>query len=276
MSNQERDPRTLDLFPEELLTAEEEHEAATYSIEIMLDNDARSPREDFDPITRMACWHGRYTLGDSDKVLNRHNGEGPVEFALDLLIQAGYTLVDEDNEEDEDSEYNPVQELRDPEGDHVCTWNEDDPDWSEIEGQLFANRPFTGIIALPLYLYDHSGLTMNTTGFSCGWDSGQVGFIYILAKEAQENWPQHIRYNTETREFEGFEESDLDYITRIEDILRSDVETYDQYLRGEVYGFVLSDEDGEEVDSCRGFYGDDPKTNGIIEHLPKHLHKLLG
>ena len=28
------------------------------------------------------------------------------------------------------------------------------------------------VIALPLYLYDHSGITMNTTGFSCPWDSG--------------------------------------------------------------------------------------------------------
>ena len=29
---------------------------------------------------------------------------------------------------------------------------------------------------LPLFLYDHSGITMNTGGFSCPWDSGQVGF----------------------------------------------------------------------------------------------------
>jgi hypothetical protein len=31
---------------------------------------------------------------------------------------------------------------------------------------------------LPVYMYDHSGCTINTTGFSCGWDSGQVGIIY--------------------------------------------------------------------------------------------------
>ena len=29
-------------------------------------------------------------------------------------------------------------------------------------------------IVQPLYLYDHGGITMNTTGFSCSWDSGQV------------------------------------------------------------------------------------------------------
>src|SRR3989304_5726596 len=34
------------------------------------------------------------------------------------------------------------------------------------------------IIFLPLYLYDHGGITMSTGAFSCPWDSGQVGFIY--------------------------------------------------------------------------------------------------
>lgn len=33
-------------------------------------------------------------------------------------------------------------------------------------------------LVLPLYLYDHSGLAMNTTGFSCPWDSGKVGIIF--------------------------------------------------------------------------------------------------
>ena len=34
-------------------------------------------------------------------------------------------------------------------------------------------------VSLPLYLYDHSGITMNTTGFTCPWDSGQVGIIFV-------------------------------------------------------------------------------------------------
>ena len=29
---------------------------------------------------------------------------------------------------------------------------------------------------LPLYIYDHSGITMSTVGFSDTWDSGQVGW----------------------------------------------------------------------------------------------------
>ena len=33
-------------------------------------------------------------------------------------------------------------------------------------------------VVLPLHLYDHSGITMNTTGFTCPWDSGRIGIIY--------------------------------------------------------------------------------------------------
>jgi len=45
-------------------------------------------------------------------------------------------------------------------------------------------------IILPLYLYDHSGITMNTTGFSCGWDSGQVGYIVMSYEKIRKeyNW----------------------------------------------------------------------------------------
>ena len=32
-------------------------------------------------------------------------------------------------------------------------------------------------VILPLYLYDHSGITISTGPFSCPWDSGQVGWI---------------------------------------------------------------------------------------------------
>jgi len=33
------------------------------------------------------------------------------------------------------------------------------------------------VLWLPLYLYDHSGITMRTTSFADPWDSGQVGII---------------------------------------------------------------------------------------------------
>jgi hypothetical protein len=126
-------------------------------------------------------------------------------------------------------------------------------------------------IVLPLYLYDHSGITMNTTGFSCPWDSGQVGFIYITLDKVRKEY--------------GWKKITKKRREQIEKYLTGEVETYDMYLRGEVYGFNITrnDEDGEEVDidSCWGFYGyDDPyMTEDVIkgaiaydiEHTPAQL-----
>lgn len=93
------------------------------------------------------------------------------------------------------------------------------------------------VVKLPVYLYDHSGLTVNTTGFSCPWDSGQVGYCWILTSEAQAH----------------FSTSDRD---EIEVILRSTVKILDNYLTGNVYGYVIENAKGEHLDSCWGFFGD--------------------
>ena len=104
----------------------------------------------------------------------------------------------------------------------------------------------------PLYLFDHSGITMSTKPFGCPWDSGQVGYIYIT-KEA---FDKAIG--------DGWKRSDGTPVTP-ESLIESEVETYDQYLRGDVYGFTATyikhdadgDEyEGEELDaSTWGLYG---------------------
>lgn len=114
------------------------------------------------------------------------------------------------------------------------------------------------ILHLPLYLYDHSGITMSTSPFSCPWDSGCVGIIYITKDKIKEECGWKVL--TKARK-----EKILQY-------LRNEVETYDQYLTGDVWGFEVveyDEEDGyeKETDSCWGFYGSDPATNGMAEHL---------
>lgn len=118
------------------------------------------------------------------------------------------------------------------------------------------------IIHLPLYLYDHSGITMNTTGFSCPWDSGCVGIIYITKKRIEDDFGWKVI--TKARK-----EKILQY-------LKNEVEVYDQYLTGDVWGFQVveyDEEDGyeQEVDSCWGFYGSDVTSNGIADYLPLPL-----
>jgi hypothetical protein len=94
----------------------------------------------------------------------------------------------------------------------------------------------------PLYLYDHSGITISTGPFSCPWDSGQVGYIYIERE-------------TFLKEF-GFKKMTKKAKERLDSLLTGEVEEYDNYLTGEVYGFMVEDEEENIVDSCWGFIGD--------------------
>jgi hypothetical protein len=119
-------------------------------------------------------------------------------------------------------------------------------------------------VILPLYLYDHSGITISTTPFSCPWDSGQVGWIYVTKARLREEFM--VKRVTK------------DIISRAENVLRAEVQTYNQYLRGEVYGFTLYEaEDGcfVELDSCGWFYGSDPRENGMLECVPEEFQELL-
>lgn len=112
-------------------------------------------------------------------------------------------------------------------------------------------------IVLPLYLYDHGGITMNTTGFGCPWDSGQVGWIYISKEKMRSEY--------------GYKRISKKLIERVRQYLINEVGTYDQYLMGEIYGFRITKDD-EEVDSCWGYYGLDAcrtEVESIIQHMMK-------
>ena len=105
-------------------------------------------------------------------------------------------------------------------------------------------------VILPLYLYDHSGITMSTSPFSCNWDSGQVGWIVVSEEDVRKEF--NVKRITK------------DIIEKVTKILEGEVETYDQYLTGDVYGYKifkvseceLGHEHKEELDSCWGFYGE--------------------
>lgn len=96
---------------------------------------------------------------------------------------------------------------------------------------------------LPVFMYDHGGTTINTTGFSCPWDSGQVGYIYATREQILECYGGKLltskRRAMARRDLEG------------------QVRELDQWLRGDVWGYVIEDADGEQVDSLWGLYGED-------------------
>lgn len=132
-----------------------------------------------------------------------------------------------------------------------------------VEAKLIEARK-SHYICLPVYMYDHSGQTISTTPFSCPWDSGQIGIIYVHVMDVRKEFSVK-RVSKKLRE-------------KVLHLLRGEIETLDQWLTGDVYGFELYEThevptgDGVElqerlIDSCFGFYGSDPKKNGMDSYV---------
>ena len=88
------------------------------------------------------------------------------------------------------------------------------------------------------------------------WDSGQVGWYIVNKKDACE-WYNAKRINKKLLE-------------KIENFAEKEVKTFNRYLNGEIYNYTLI-HNGEEVDSCGGFYDNDSYLgfiDDIYEQLP--------
>jgi len=119
--------------------------------------------------------------------------------------------------------------------------------WDEFKKAI--EKDFRPAVILPVYIFDHSGLSISTdpTWFqaadSQGWDWGQIGFIFVSREDALKE------YNAKRLSPKIKKQS--------ERILQSEVDEWGKYINGEVYGYIVKDEEGEEVDSCWGFIGYD-------------------
>lgn len=202
-------------------------------VRIYPDEDRENPRDNDwgSNFGKMACWHRRYNLGDVQP------SEDHEEYLENLAMEA-------------DPELEEIKERVDRVLDYFYA-GYDKPKRlaTKIAEQYLAQRIEAALeenyVFENLYLYDHSGLTMNTGGFSCPWDSGQVGIIYVSKKDVIKecgNWT-------------------AESIEQARRILVGEVETYSQYLEGDVWGYEIvqkNEHDTEDhIDSCWGFYGFD-------------------
>jgi hypothetical protein len=162
------------------------------------DTDCGNPR-DADNLGIMYCEHRNYNLGDMPSQFSSHIPE------IDIIREA-------------------VREIK-------------DRGYNMNRLERYLRLALGATVVLPLYLYDHSGLSMNTGGFSMcdshGWDWGMVGIICDSQR---------------TLEYTG---ASLDSIKRQ---LENEVEQYNAYLHGSVYGYTVTNiATGIEVDACWGF-----------------------
>lgn len=185
------------------------------TITLHYDEDACNPRED-DNLGTMYCSHRRYNLGDVQV-------SGPEDGLTKMM------------------ENHAPQWLKERFQRWLDSYEDNDKTWQYWHEQLEANS-----VMLPLYLYDHSGITINTTGFSCPWDSGQVGYIIMSLEKARDEYSAK-RVSSKLRE-------------RLCGYLKGEVQTYDDYLTGNVFGYTVETPDGEEIGACWGYFPEHEPT----------------
>ena len=100
----------------------------------------------------------------------------------------------------------------------------------------------------PVVKYEHSGVSYSL-GTKHGFDHSNNGF-YIITKATLK---------------ECFSKKPSD--KKLQELIGYELDTYTKYANGYVYRFDLYDENGEDIDSCCGFY----EIEDIREHLPKEF-----
>lgn len=113
-----------------------------------------------------------------------------------------------------------------------------------FESLQTGKRLYKGYHVYPVYAYIHSGVSLslsnNTYPFSDKWDVSFAGFVLIRRATGSYTLDQAFK------QAKGL------------------IETWNQYLSGQIYGYAVEDLSGEETESCWGYYGE-PETSGLLD-----------
>ena len=171
----------------------------------------------WDNMGTMLCYHPRYDLGD-------YNNRKEMESKLDEICRK---------------------------------YGEEEPEEKTLYEKMRFLLEQENICGLPLWLYDHGGISMSTERVD-RFDSSLVGIIFV---------------EKETFFAQTCKKDDCDWKKEAEEMLREEIRIYSDYLEGDVYFWVLYEsvivtkhnmkgeelskftvEEGEVVDSMGGFY----------------------
>ena len=226
-----------------------------------------NPREDYDNFGTMICFHNKYILGDDNnfssvrdlflKILFKEYENKPLrdnkllQFIISNKATDIYVSIDEHENYNFYTRFDSSSQF-DKYPDKVVSKieleNETPTDYIELlldalydEEMYEIIVDIEDIVILPLYLLDHSGLSISTHSFNDRWDSGHVGYIYCTKEKIIEEYGKFNDYT----------------IAKAKQVLETEVEFYDHYLKGDTYCFSLYDiNDKEYIESCGGFIGD--------------------
>jgi hypothetical protein len=197
-----------------------------FTIKIIQDDDNFSdPVKNWDLVGRQVYWHRRYSLGH----------EQP-KCSLEEWLENKVGELYEDWKKKKSHNQTYLSYL-----------------WAKFEEKN---------LVLPVYAYEHGGITIKAKSKRIGWDSFdsfQLGFIYASHEKILQEF--------------GNKKLTKNVLEKAEKCLIGEVEAYDDYITGNVWGYKIEDENGDELDSCWGFVGDYKyaleEAKSIIPHLVK-------
>lgn len=218
----------------------------------------------------MICWHRNYYIGD------KHNYSDESAFFNHMVRQyvtyqaiKDFILAHKGNCWLEKQEECYI--LHDGENDYYDAQYELDADLDTVAEQAidylsdqdkYALVEASGeLVISTISYYDHSGLTVWIGSPSDQWDSGRCGWIYQTKEDTieqnggtEENWREVAWKNME-----------------------AEMKEYNAYVEGECYGWMVLDEDGDNIDSCWGYVGSERIDEMIAEAkdvIDFHIKKI--
>jgi hypothetical protein len=220
----------------------------------------------------MAAYHSHYHLGDEDvdprdfldneKTCDQCEGDG-------VYPPYGH------------DQFKPVEgtpSLNMPDDDHPKCEKCDGAGVIPIKLADWIRQEYGARVIIPLFLYDHSGISMSAGDAiiarpdevgdfahqhrhpfdAHGWDVSSVGVIFDTLSGVEECMGKDAT------------------LEDIEKALRAEVEIYSSYLEGDVMLYAVTDEETGYNDSCGGFVGDsDHCEQQCFESLEYAIKKRL-
>lgn len=258
------------------MTLCEKEEYRGLTINVYYDESPDDPRS-WSNVATFVCEHNRYNLGDEhdceavvNKLFDRYVTNKEI---LEYFIKAykpQLINVENDDYTDKYYEYSVIiggkRQIQ-----RVIAGS--DYDENEIAGFIAEEFSMierielikaTGeVVMLPISMYEHSGITLwlgsKWSHSDARWDCSSIGFAYIEKSTAKEEGM-----------LDPGEKCNHDWKEWAYAMMKGEMETYDQFVRGEVYGYMIDDENGEEASDnllcgCWGFYGDEGKKELLAE-----------
>lgn len=231
----------------------ETEEYKGYTIEIHYDMSPPNPRKDWDHVATLIGFSRNYHAGDdhhyknAGQLFNDIAGDFIREALTHEFLKKNYGLRERIEDETDDDYYEEIEYAID---------------------EFFEDLGYGGDTALDFALTIASKHYL-IQKYTVHYDRDQAwGYAYISDADIVKEWG-------------SLEKDDLDKARKC---IKAEVEEYEAWANGHVYGYVIKGEDGEDLDdvdeSCWGFYGDWDdyclkEAKSVVDYMAKKRDEAL-